>query len=492
MDQILKQIPRTPRLAHAPVGVSSRSRTVLVVGAGVSGLTTALCLGRRGFTTVVLADRFSPHVTSNVAGALWEWPPAVCGHQFDQASLERSKAWCETSYAIFSELSLDPATGVHLRPVTFYFSQPIGETPRALSKMEELRVRVANFRHDRALIAENEINPALGLRDAYSYLAPMVDTDTYMHWLMSQALDVGCRFVERKITGALREQEADLRREFDARTIVNCSGLGAAELAEDEVRPLRGALVRVRNDGRTTPRITQAHCISHTAGDGEEGFIFILPRGDERLVLGGFAELNQSGLDIGLHNHEPVRAMYRRCVEFLPALQHAVIDADEPVRVGLRPFRKANVRLEQEPNTRIIHNYGHGGSGVSFSWGTSLEATELVEALVAAGIRIRQRTRGWLKRYETCSTIRELLTWPENTRSSRPVIDRWLGNPPPRGISDAVATGRRARRQTVLRGGVQDILSRSNADGGDTLPESTMRRYKTTRPNGLVDYVAVE
>ena len=110
-----------------------------------------------------------------------------------------------------------------------------------------------------------------------------------------------------------------------------------------------------------------------------------MPRGDDRAVLGGFAEPDEWGLDIGLHNYEPIRAIYRRCVEFLPALADAEIDAAEPVRVGLRPFRRRNVRLEREPGSRIVHNYGHGGSGVTFSWGCALEAAELVAGILAEG-----------------------------------------------------------------------------------------------------------
>jgi D-amino-acid oxidase len=360
------------------------ARKALVIGAGVSGLTTALCLARRGFAVTVLAERFAPRVTSVVAGALWEWPPAVCGHHSDAVSLQRSKAWCATSYAIFADLARDPSTGVFFRPVTFYFQRPIADDPRQRAKRDELARKVQQFRHDPALITENQVNPELGLRDAYTHLAPMIDTDIYLRWLFAQVRAAGGRVERGKVTGPLRQWEEPLARRYGAEILVNCAGLGARELAEDAVHPLRGALIRVRNDGRTMPRITQAHCVSHSGSDGDSGFIFILPRGDDWLVLGGFAELDQWDLDIGLDNYEPIRAMHRRCVEFLPALRGAAIDAAVPVRVGLRPFRERGVRLEPEPGTRIIHNYGHGGSGVTLSWGCALEVVERVEALLGS------------------------------------------------------------------------------------------------------------
>jgi D-amino-acid oxidase len=89
-------------------------------------------------------------------------------------------------------------------------------------------------------------------------------------------------------------------------------------------------------------------------------------------------EEDRWSLDIGLHNYQPVRDMYRRCLEFMPMLEHAQLDPAEPVRVGLRPVGKGNVCLELEPGTRIVHNYGHGGSGFSFSWGCAHEVTNTV------------------------------------------------------------------------------------------------------------------
>jgi D-amino-acid oxidase len=355
---------------------------VLVIGAGVTGLSSALCLERAGFDVTVIADQFAPYVTSVVAGALWEWPPAVCGHHTDQVSLNRSKAWCETSYRIFADLAADPGTGVFFRPVTFYFERPIEEDAVQREKMAELAAKVRQFKHDPGVIAANGINPALGLCDAYGHLAPMVDTDLYMTWLFGEVARAGARIIKRKLPGRLLEQRAALEREYGAGAIVNCTGLGAAELTGERMYPLRGALIRVRNDGSRIPAVTEAHCVSRDDASKERGFIFIVPRGQDMLVLGGLAEPDLWGLDIGLDNYEPIRAMYERCIEFMPALQHAEIDTAEPVRVGLRPCRGRNVRLEPEAGTRIVHNYGHGGSGVTFSWGCAFEVVDHVKRLL--------------------------------------------------------------------------------------------------------------
>lgn len=362
--------------------MSKTRAKALVIGGGVSGLTTALCLRQDGMDVTVVAERFAPNVTSVVAGALWEWPPAVCGYHHDELSLARSKEWCMVSYRIFIGLAEQPETGVHFRPVVFYFKYPVGSSPRDLEKMTELRDKVLGFRHDAALIRENGVNTATGVQDAYAHMAPMVDTDRYMAWLLSEAHAKGCDIRQGRITGRLRDQEGALKRRFRADVIVNCSGLGAAELSGEPMYALRGALVRVKNDGVRMPRITQAHCVSHDESRNEQDIVFIVPRGTDMLVLGGLAERDEWSTDIGLHNYEPVRAMYRRCVEFLPALAHAEIDAAEPVRVGLRPFRARNVRVDREEGTDILHNYAHGGAGVTFSWGCAFETAALAQTVL--------------------------------------------------------------------------------------------------------------
>jgi D-amino-acid oxidase len=58
------------------------------------------------------------------------------------------------------------------------------------------------------------------------------------------------------------------------------------------------------------------------------------------------------------------------------------VAADRVIRtvVGLRPFRPSGfvVRAESLGDKVLVHNYGHGGGGVTLSWGTAYLAAELV------------------------------------------------------------------------------------------------------------------
>ncbi len=367
------------RRAHPP--------TALVLGAGVNGLTIAVMLRQHGWRVTVAAAGFGRETVSTVAGALWEWPPSVCGRHHDETLLEASKHWAMASYRQFQHLARFPRrTGVYLRPAVSYFHTPLAEQPLERAKADELAAHVPGFRHDPSLIAEHGINPASGVRDAYVHPAPTVDTDRYLGWLRTHAEDLGVRLVRRQVTGDLREQESGLLDEFGADVLINCTGLGAAEPAGDAtLSPHRGALIRVRNDGVAVPRITTAHAVANDPASTEQGMVFIVPRGEDRLLLGGIVEDGQYSTDLNLDTYPPLRDILRRCQDFLPALRDAELDEIDPVRVGLRPFRSGNVRLEAEPGTRIVHNYGHGGAGVTLSWGCAEEVTHLAEQLLDAG-----------------------------------------------------------------------------------------------------------
>lgn len=356
---------------------------VLIIGAGVSGLTTAYCLARENYKVTVVSRDFSPNITSNVAGALWEWPPAVCGYHSDEVSLERSKSWCMTSYRKFYELAEKEETGVHIRDVYFFFREMVEHNSFHLHKMNELKEQVSGFRHDPAMIREEGINQNIGLKDSYRHEAPMVDTDVYMPWLERQVRDQGVEILHYTVSDPLTVAEAALKQEFGCDFIINCSGLGSIHLAKEYMYPLRGALVRIKNTGEAFPKLNKAYCVSFDEVTREQDIVFIVPRGKNLIVLGALAEENEWDTSISLENYQPVRDMFERCKEFYPALRQAELDLSEPVRVGLRPFRKGNVRLEWEPGRSIIHNYGHGGAGVTFSWGCAEEIVQMIAERIA-------------------------------------------------------------------------------------------------------------
>lgn len=359
---------------------------VLVIGAGVSGLTTSLCLLRHGFKVTVVAEKFAPAITSVVAGALWQWPPPAVGEDHhDQMSLTRTKKWCMTSYDYFANLANSPETGVFMRPVVIYFKHLVKDNPRELERMNELRDKVYDFVHAPTLIKENQVNTEIGLKDAYSHLAPMIDMDVYVGWLLQQVQQADCQVLTMKISGNLKYEEEKLKKDFGVDAIVNCAGLGSIELANEDMNPLRGAWIRVHNDDKMMPRITKAHWISHDESQDEQDIIYIVPRGHNMLFLGGLVEPDKWDLNISLENYGPVRDMLERCVEFMPALKDAQIDSNKPVCAGLRPFRSQNVRLEREQDTCIIHNYGHGGGGVTLSWGCAMDVVEIANELVQLG-----------------------------------------------------------------------------------------------------------
>lgn len=383
---------------------TATSPTILIVGGGVTGLINAWVLLDRGYHVTVVSERWASftdeqRLTSQIAGALFEFPPAVCGQHTDAISLNMSKRWCMVAYKIWDAIASDPnraaISGVQMRHSNFFFPRPIEEDSAQLLKMREIENSgIRGFNRAPSLIQKSGVDPRYGAVDAYEHLAPIIDTDRAMEWLMVLVQSKGAKFVTDTIRGDLYSQESALRQRFNADVIINSSGLSSLELAGDKTCfPLRGALIRVINDGTDFPKVESSLAITADAAHDNE-IVFIVPRNDNILLLGGIAQPHQWELSLTLASPE-IRRMRTRCENFLPGLKNARVDPDYPLAQGLRPARERNVRVERELRqhrislddergersepSRIIHSYGQGGAGWSLSFGCAEDVAVLVE-----------------------------------------------------------------------------------------------------------------
>ena len=187
---------------------------------------------------------------------------------------------------------------------------------------------------------------------------PVVDMPTYLDHLQRRFATAG---------GTLEiGHVADLTEAacgFD--TVVNCTGVGASALADDErVTPVRGQHVVVANPG-----------LEHFFMEGPPGgghWASFMPHGDE-VVLGGVADDGNWSLADDFAEAERIVA---RCASIESRFADAAVIEH---RVGLRPRRDAvRVEVEQLDGVRCIHNYGHGGLGVTLSWGCADEVVSLL------------------------------------------------------------------------------------------------------------------
>jgi D-amino-acid oxidase len=145
---------------------------------------------------------------------------------------------------------------------------------------------------------------------------------------------------------------------------VNCTGLGARELCGDPlVHSGRGVVLTVENPGITR------HVVSL---DGP--LTYVLTRTHD-VVLGGTDD-DSTDLDV---SPALAQEIHSRCLALEPRLP-----ARYETAVGFRPLRKT-VRLEREPGTRILHNYGHGGAGFTVSWGCANAVLRLCAQIAIAG-----------------------------------------------------------------------------------------------------------
>ncbi|HEV7126817.1 MAG TPA: FAD-dependent oxidoreductase [Ktedonobacterales bacterium] len=312
---------------------------LLVIGCGVSGLTTGLRLLEAGHTVTIWASARPPHTTSNIAAAVW--------YPYKAYPEDRVTAWGAVAYQRFKALSADAQTGVRMAHALEALGEPSGD-PWWVSAVE-------GFRH-----AGRDELPA-GYVDGYVLDAPVIDTGIYLDYLVRAFEGHGGRIVERTVS--------DLSEAFAvATTVVNCAGLGARELVGDhDLHPSRGQVIRLKANGFRQVVMDDT---------GPNAVAYVVPRVND-IVLGGTDDEGNWSTE---PDPEVTAGILKRTAALVPWVARLTPDDILNVVCGLRPVR-STVRVEAErlaPERTLIHNYGHGGAGITLSWGCADEVVGLV------------------------------------------------------------------------------------------------------------------
>jgi D-amino-acid oxidase len=301
---------------------------VIVVGAGVVGLSCAVRLLERGHDVSVVARDLPLETTSAVAAALW-YPHRA--YPFEQVT-----AWAATTYAELARLSAVDGPGVRMRRGT--------EVQRRASPPPWWASAVPR------LAPAGEV-PS-GYAGGWTFEAPVVEMPVYLRWLQGRVEALGGTVTRMALSGLPDRAEV----------VVNAAGLGARLFGHDgSVLPVRGQVVYVEQVG-----------LEHWWLDAG-GPTYVVPRAHD-IVVGGTEDEGEWGRTVDGATAEEILARAR---ELVPELRGARVLGH---RVGLRPARPT-VRLEAgtlPTGERVVHCYGHGGAGVTLSWGCADEVADLV------------------------------------------------------------------------------------------------------------------
>ena len=306
---------------------------VIVVGAGVIGLSCAIRLAEGGFEVAVFARDLPLETTSSVAAAIW--------YPYLSAPEDRVAGWSRTTYEEFAKLAeVEPA--VELRHGREFLTERTPD-PRWADVLPDL-TRVGS--------------PPPGFVDGWSFTAPVIDMPAYLPALVKRLEAAGGTLTRAALSGL--PTGADL--------VVNCTGLGARLTASDPtVTPVRGQVLTVEPCGLTDWLI---------ADRAPDELTYVIPRPND-VIVGGTSQPGDWNLTVEEKTTEQILA---RAAELVPQLRKAKIIRQ---RVGLRPARPA-IRCElvrTRAGEPIIHCYGHGGSGVTLSWGCADEVLDLARTV---------------------------------------------------------------------------------------------------------------
>jgi D-amino-acid oxidase len=329
---------------------------VAVAGCGVVGLSLAISLARAGHGVTIYARELPPHVTSNYAGAVWL--PLLVGEAglTPPGYAELLEQWSTDTWA---ELVSYVGRGYGVRWIKSHEMYPV-ETPPT----PYLRRIFADFeaRFDDTLPGGNTYR--------WSFTTLLIEPPIYVQRLVQDFRDLG---------GVIREKafaSAEELTRVPERVIFNCTGLGSRGLfADPHLKGVKGQLLLHEP-------------VELESAIGAYEFV-LLPRSDA-LLLGSLFQREYDTEEPTAENDRllwDTISQWGRKAGGTVGFPEGTLSRDK-LRgsiAALRPYRSAGVRLEAEVvnNKHVVHNYGHGGSGLTLSWGCAKHAIGLVQHVLA-------------------------------------------------------------------------------------------------------------
>ncbi|KAK4100778.1 D-amino acid oxidase-like protein [Parathielavia hyrcaniae] len=355
---------------------------IVVVGAGVSGLTCALLLSKQKGNNVTVVAKHMPGDYDIGYTSPW------AGANMLPMALDRDSRWERRTWPELRRLADEvPEAGLHF------------QTARVLRRVADVETATNAVRGAlgdgglfdlspwyRTLMPDfRSLPPAelpAGMHSGCEFTSVCINTAVYLPWLVGQCARRGVRF-RRAVLGHVSEAAGMSRHSTErADVVVNATGLLACRLGgvmDGKVYPARGQIVVVRNEADGI--------MSTTSGceDGADEVVYVMQRAlGGATVLGGTYQ--RGNWDPNPDPNVALRIM-KRAVETHPALTDGKgVEALDIIRhgVGLRPAREGGVRIEKEmiDGTWVVHNYGHAGWGYQGSYGCAERVVELVEGIV--------------------------------------------------------------------------------------------------------------
>jgi D-amino-acid oxidase len=324
-----------------------------IVGAGVSGLTCGVVFAERGHRTAIFAKETGQQTTSGAAAALW--------FPYDVEPADKAIPWAVETFRTLADLAGNPGSGVSMIDLRQFSRSGEIEIPdwaiplgaRRLSDVATaLRRRAGGSRAKRLDTARR----LQGFQSGFALRVPLTDTTIYLDYLVNRFITAGGSIAEN----VHFERLEDVVPKFDL--VINCAGIGARELVHDcDLEPHRGQVAIVQ-------RIEN---LPYAVVCDDAPLMYAIPRRND-CVFGGTNEVSD---DLAVDPATTTRIV-AECTRALEIEKPNVLAE----RVGLRPFRKSGVRLERahlDDGRTVVHNYGHGGSGFTLSWGCAHEVLDL-------------------------------------------------------------------------------------------------------------------